>query len=71
MKIEFEERHDILNIQFLDDCEIAKSNEFDGIIFDYAKDGRIVSVEILDISKRIMPKPIETINFSIIRDTAK
>jgi len=71
VKIEFEEKHDILNIQFLDDCEIANSNEFDGIIFDYAKDGRIVSVEILDVSKRIMPKPIETINFAIIRDTAK
>jgi len=70
MKIEYEEKYDILNIQFLDDCEIAESNEMDGIIFDYAKDGRIVSVEILDVSKRISPKPIDTINFAIIRETA-
>lgn len=56
------------NIQFLEDCEIVDSTEVDGIIFDYAKDGRIVAVEILGVSKRITPKPVDAINFAVIRN---
>jgi hypothetical protein len=48
--------------------EIDESIEEDGIIFDYSKDKRLVSVEILDVKKRIGKSPLEKINFSVMKD---
>ena len=53
MKIEYEPKHDIVNIEFLKGIEIDESVEEDGIIFDYSKDKRVVSIEILDARKRV------------------
>lgn len=52
MKIEYDTAHDLLNIEFLDDVPIDDSLEVDGIVIDYAKDKRIVAIEVLDASKR-------------------
>lgn len=67
MRIEYDSKHDLMNIEFLKDVEITESVEVDGIIFDYAKDKRIVSVEILDAGKRITKDPLETIDFAVVR----
>ncbi len=67
MRIEYDSKHDLMNIEFLKDVEIAESVEIDGIIFDYAKDKRIVSVEILDAGKRITKDPLETIDFAVFK----
>lgn len=67
MRIEYEPKHDILNIEFLENAKIADSIELDGIIIDYTKDKRIVSIEILDASKRTTHKPIEAIDLAIMR----
>jgi uncharacterized protein YuzE len=53
MKIEYDPMHDLLNLEFLLGVEIEESLEIDGIILDYAKDRRIVAIEVLDASKRI------------------
>ena len=68
MKVEYSPEHDIVNIEFLKDVEIEDSDEKDGIIFDYSKDKKLVSVEILDVKKRIGKKPLEKINFSVIKN---
>ncbi len=68
MRIEYEPKHDIINVEFLENVDIEESIEYDGIIIDYAKDRRIVSIEILDVGKRITKKPLETINFAIIKE---
>ncbi|PIV67866.1 MAG: DUF2283 domain-containing protein [Euryarchaeota archaeon CG01_land_8_20_14_3_00_38_12] len=68
MRIEYEPKHDIMNVEFLENVDIEESIEYDGIIIDYAKDRRIVSIEILDVGKRITKKPLETINFAIIKE---
>src|SRR3972149_8269133 len=65
MRIEYDPKHDILNIEFISDESIAESLEFDGLIIDYSKDGRIVSVEILDAGKRTVKDPAELLG---IRD---
>ena len=52
MKIEYEPKHDILNIEFLKNVPIVNSVEMEGVIVDYAEDRRIVSIEILDAGKR-------------------
>jgi len=68
MRIEYEPKHDIMNVEFLENVDIEESIEYDGIIIDYAKDRRIVSIEILDVGKRITKKTLETINYAIIKE---
>lgn len=57
MKIEYDTDHDLLNIEFLSDVLIDDSLEIDGIVIDYAKDKRIVAIEVLDASKRTTHDP--------------
>ncbi len=68
MRIEYEPKHDILNLEFLEGAEIEESMEVEGIIFDYSKDKKIVSIEILDAGKRIMPRPLDLIDLAIVRE---
>jgi len=68
MKIEYDQEHDIVNIEFLKGVEIEESDEVDGIIFDYSKSKKLVSVEILDVKKRIGKSPLDKIDFSIVKD---
>ena len=67
MKIEYDPVHDLLNLEFLPDVEIDESVEVDGIILDYAKDRRIVAIEVLGASKRTTQGPLHLIDVSIVR----
>ena len=67
MRIEYDPKHDLMNIEFLSGAEIAESTEVDGIIFDYTKDHGIVSIEILDASKRVSHSPLDKIDFAVTR----
>lgn len=67
MRVEYDPKHDLMNIEFLAGVEIAESVEIDGIIFDYTKDRSIVSIEILDVSKRITHSPLDKIDFAVTR----
>ena len=54
MKATYDVRTDTLSIIFRADVEVAESNEDKpGIILDYDEDGNLVSLEILDASKRV------------------
>jgi uncharacterized protein YuzE len=57
MKIKYDKEVDVIYLQF----SVAPVSESDedkpGIILDYAADGSIVSIEILDASKKF-PQPI-------------
>ena len=68
MRIEYEPVHDILNIEFLKDVPIVDSIELEGVIVDYAKDRRIVSIDILDAGKRTTKGPLEAIDLAILKD---
>jgi len=70
MKIEYDPKHDLLNIEFVPDKDIAESLELDGIIIDYAEDREIVAIEILDAGKRTQKDPLDLIDFSIIKEKA-
>jgi uncharacterized protein YuzE len=67
MKIEYDPVHDMLNLEFLSGMEIGESVDMDGIILDYAKDRRIVAIEILDASKRTTQDPLHRLDVSVIR----
>ncbi len=68
MKIEYDPKHDLMNIEFLGDADVSESVELDGVVIDYAKDGRIVSIEILDAGKRTTKNPLDLIDLSIVRE---
>jgi uncharacterized protein YuzE len=70
MKIEYDPGHDLLNIEFIPDEAIAESSEFDGIVIDYSRDRRIVSIEILDAGKRTVKNPLDLLDLTIVRAEA-
>jgi uncharacterized protein YuzE len=61
MKIEYDTAHDLLNLEFLADVPIHDSLEVDGVVIDYAKDKRIVAIELLDAGKRTTRKPLDSL----------
>ena len=69
MKIEYDAAHDLLNIEFLAKVPIDDSVEMDGVVIDYAKDKRIVAIEVLDASKRTTRKPLDLANLAIVKSS--
>ena len=59
MKNEYDAAHDLVNIEFLTNVPIDDSLDIDGVVIDYAKDKRIVAIEVLDASKRTTRKPLD------------
>ena len=54
MKISYDEKTDTLNMILKDNTPIAESDEDKpGVILDYDAGGNLVSIEILDASKRV------------------
>jgi uncharacterized protein YuzE len=69
MRIEYDTAHDLLNIEFLTNVPIDDSIELDGVVIDYAKDKRIVAIEILDASKRTTHKPSDLIKLAVVKSS--
>ncbi|MEM5793502.1 MAG: DUF2283 domain-containing protein [Candidatus Aenigmatarchaeota archaeon] len=55
MRITYDSEVDAMNIQFQKGKYDISEEIAEGIIIDMTKDGKIISIEILDVSKR-MPK---------------
>ncbi len=67
MKIEYDPKHDIMNIEFLSK-DIDESVEVaEGIIVDYSREKEIVSIELMDVSKRTSVDPFEMVNLTVLR----
>jgi uncharacterized protein YuzE len=67
MRIEYDSVYDLLNIEFLPKAAVDESLEVDGIVIDYAKDRRIVAIEVLDASRRTTTDPLDLIDLAIVR----
>ena len=54
MKVTYDPSTDTLNVTLREDAQVAESDEDKpGVILDYDSDGNLVSLEILDASKRV------------------
>ena len=65
MKITYDPKIDAVYIQFQEgEHNISKEIE-DGMVLDYTKDGKIMGIEILEVSQKMPLKNIEEITLSI------
>jgi uncharacterized protein YuzE len=65
MKISYDPDADAMNIVFQKGKYEISKEIADGIIIDYTKDGKVISIEILDVKKRMPRKSIEDITVSM------
>ncbi len=65
MKISYDPEADAMNIVFQKGKYDISKEIAEGIIIDYTKDGKVISIEILDATKRMPLKDIEDITVSI------
>ncbi len=54
MKIDYDKEVDALYIQFLNEKASETQEVEPGIIVDFTKDGRVLGIEILNVSKRLL-----------------
>ena len=69
MRLEYDTARDLLNIEFLPNVPIDDSIELDGVVIDYAKDKRIVSIEVLDASKRTTRNPLDLTKLAVVKSS--
>ena len=70
MKVEYDPKHDIMNIELISNIPIAESVELDdGVILDYSRDKKIVSIEVMGVKKRVSPPTLETVSFTVLRES--
>ena len=63
MKVRVDQKDDALYFE-LDDVEIFESEEVQpGVILDFDKDGRLVGIEILELSTRLAPEKLRLMQF--------
>ncbi len=63
MKVRIDKEDDALYFE-LDDTEIVESEEIQpGVILDFDKDGRLVGIEILNLSARLTPEKLRLMQF--------
>ncbi len=66
MKVRIDTEDDALYFE-LDDVEIVESEEVQpGVILDFDQDGRLVGIEILDLSSRLTPEKLRLMQFETV-----
>ena len=66
MRLKVDKESDALYFR-LDESAIVESEEVQpGVILDFAADGQVVGIEMLDISKRVSPEQLRMIQFETI-----
>lgn len=62
MKVSYDKKADAANIVFQKGKYEVSEEVGEGVIVDYTKSGKIISIEILDVSKRVPTKSLERIS---------
>lgn len=61
MKITYDKKADAANISFQSGKYHISKEVGEGVIVDYTKSGKIINIEILDVSKRMPSKSLKQI----------
>jgi uncharacterized protein YuzE len=70
MKLEYDPKHDVMNIELISNTPIAESEELDdGVILDYSEDKKIVSIELLGVKRRLPPEALEVVSFTVVKES--
>lgn len=65
MKISYDEVDDAMYIRF-SDAKYYQSDEVrEGVILDFDKSGKMIALEVLDVSKRLPKASLDSINFEV------
>ncbi|MGR3220698.1 MAG: DUF2283 domain-containing protein [Candidatus Anammoxibacter sp.] len=65
MRINYDEVDDAMYIRFSED-EYYQSDEVkEGIILDFDREGKLIAMEILDVSKKLPNASMDNINFTV------
>ncbi len=65
MKITYDPEVDIMNIYFQKGKYEVSEEIAEGIIIDLTKDGKVISIEILNVSKRMPKESIQDVTVGI------
>ena len=65
MKITYDKKADAMNIKFQQGKYNISKEVAEGIVVDYTKDGKVIQIEILDVSKRLPKKSIDDITVGL------
>jgi uncharacterized protein YuzE len=65
LRIAYDPKADAMNIRFQEGTYEISKEIAEGIIVDYTKDGRVLSIEILDASKRMPLESIKDITIGV------
>ena len=64
MKLKIDRESDALYFRLDDETKIVESEEVEpGVILDFDENGRVVGIEMLDLSSRINPERLRTLQF--------
>ena len=65
MKIEYDDKADAMYIYFQSGKYEISKEIADGIIVDYTKDGKVIGIEILEVSRRMPMKELREVTVSL------
>ena len=65
MKISYDSEADAMSIVFQEGKYDISKEQMDGIIIDYTEDGKVISIEILNVRERMPLKNLEEITLSV------
>ena len=67
MKLKIDRENDALYFRLDESTEIIESEEVEpGIILDFDEQGRVVGIEMLDLSTRISPEKMRVLQFETV-----
>jgi len=71
MRINYDKQSDAMYIRFSESKYYQSDEVKDGIILDFDKQGKIVGMEVLDVSERLPKESMSSIHFEITPSTRK
>ncbi len=66
MKINFDQKNDVMRIRFQEGKYDTSKEIENGIVIDLTKDNKLIAIEILDVSEKIPQKDIKEITVGIL-----